>query len=95
MLRVKQEVTLDPEAERKANALQFEEREAAEFGTTEAEIGQTEQDAIFIDFGGEPGRGPERIEEAHDGVQIGFAQSLRKSLSARLRIGAAGRRDRV
>ena len=51
-------VALDGEAERQAQARNFGERETAEFGATEAEIGEAEKRvAVGVELGREPCRG--------------------------------------
>jgi len=65
------QIALDAQPERQSNARQFLEREAAEFGTAEAEVREPEQGvAIGVQFGREPRRGPARIEEFDDRNRI-------------------------
>ena len=70
------EIALDGEAERQPHGLEFGKREAAELGAAEAEVGQTEEDAVGIDLGRQPGRRADGAEQAHDGRRFGFAPPL-------------------
>src|SRR3546814_4831426 len=68
------EVAFDREAERKADGLEFGQREAAEFGAAEAEIGEAEENTVRIDLGREPGRradGAEQIGRASCRERVG------------------------
>src|SRR3546814_4711833 len=67
MMRREAEITLDTKAERQPDRFEFGQREAAELGASEAKVGKAEQYAVLVHLGREPGRRPDRVEEAHDG----------------------------
>jgi hypothetical protein len=70
MAALEQDIAFDPEAEGQADRLHFVESEAAQLRRTETKIGETEQDIVFVNFGREPGRLTDWIEEADDGNRI-------------------------
>src|SRR3546814_10431048 len=87
MAGLKVKVALDAEPEGQPHALKFGGREAAEFGTAEPQVRKTEQDAVGIDLGCEPGGGADGAEEAHDGLGIGLARAARDRVVPRGSIG--------
>src|SRR3546814_3297702 len=69
------EIALDGEAERQADGFEFGQREAAEPGAAEAEIGQAEEEAVRHDFGCEPGRRTPGAEPEALGPRVGSASA--------------------
>src|SRR3546814_3145759 len=88
------EVAFDREAERKADGLEFGQREAAEFGAAEAEIGEAEENTVRIDLGREPGRRADGAEQADDRFGVRLAFAARKRVDPGGQIGAKLRLER-